>query len=270
MSPIRHSGRSATRSSRTRPAGRGRARRRDLHGPSLQALLAATISFVEALAGADPRTQRELVRLRRNVRAGSAARRELLETGQLLGCGARLLRQWCNELPFVHPTTAAPRPLGFDVGQPCLAGLLKAHFPRMTPLAALAWMEEQGAIVRQADGCYAPVQRGNPLGLATEELVLRVIQCLEAGLHNLRADSSQRYPELAVFSMRVPERALPHFRIFSGKQLQYLNQTLVQWLADHEDLATTEPCRRVSIQSWVHVEEDWAAPRPRRQRARGD
>jgi hypothetical protein len=185
-------------------------------------------------------------------------------------CVTGLLRQWCQELPYVHRETGTPRNLRFDEGEPSLVSLLRTHLPGMPAHEALALVEEHGAVARQPDGSYLPVQRGRTFtGLAIELVSVRACQYLQAGLRNLlQRDSTQGYADRVAGTFRLPLRFLEEFRRLSDQQLHYLTQVLDSWLSDRESRDTDEPCALVNVHGYVYVDDAPRAPGPARSRYR--
>jgi hypothetical protein len=133
---------------------------------------------------------------------------------------------------------------------------------------ALVCLEEQGAVVRLADGSYTPVPRwqGDSVGALSELVTLRACRYLDAGLHNMRAgDSTQTYFDRATATVRLPLRLLEEFRRQSELQLRYVVDTLDSWLLDAEAQDDSEPCVLVGVHCYVHAQPETLGPgQPRR------
>jgi hypothetical protein len=212
----------------------------------------------------------ELARLQRDASPGRTVRRLMSQCVTLLAGVSRLMRQWCQELPYVHRETGSPRRLSFDGAEPNLLSLLARHFPAMPAQEAMVRLEEQGAVVRLSDGRYVPVPRwhGDSSQPLIELVSMRVCQYLEAGLHNIRTrDSSQAYFDRAIGPVRLPLRLVEEFRKESELQLRYVVDTLDSWLLDREPQDASEPCVLVGVHCYAHVQPEMPAPEePRRHR----
>jgi hypothetical protein len=193
--------------------------------------------------------------------------RRLLSRQVLLLSGVtRLLQQWCRELPYVHAETGMPRKLRIEGGKPCLRPLLARHFPDLPWEQALVRLQEQGAVLRQDDGSYFPVQHWQACtrDALQERVSLRACGYLQAALHNLRApDSTKEYADRATSTVRLPVRLLAEFRRESDLQLRYAIETLDSWLLDRDAPDSDEPCALVSVHGYAHVQlEDPDPARP--------
>lgn len=231
----------------------------------MQWLLAGTCGFLREAGYSQEQLSRELLRLQSDPYPAQSVQRLMSRRTQRLWCVERLLRQWCEDLPFVHAESGAPRSLVLQGDGPCLATLLARHFPKLNQEEALACLEEHGAVVRQADGSYFPVQRGTPQVLM-ELVALRSCRYLQTGLRNLRArELAQSYPDEATVTSRLPTSQLAELLALSRQQLSCTIGTIQMWLMDRHSEDADEPCALVSAHGYVSVEPE-APPAGKRRR----
>jgi len=225
----------------------------------MQWLLAGTYGFLREAGYSQQQLSRELLQLQAQSYPARSVQR-LMSRRVLTLCGVhRLLQQWCQELPFVHAETGTPRSLRLDGGEASLRVLLARHLPKLPSQEALACLEEQGAIVRQADGSYFPVQRYSQTMLL-ELVALRACRYLQTGLRNLRArEASQGYPDHATATVRLPHRHLQEFVEQSERYLRFAVGTVEMWMMDRHSADSTEPCVLVSLHGYVTVELETAS-----------
>lgn len=217
-------------------------------------LLANTCSFLREAGYSRTQLSRELLQLERDASPAPSVQRLMARRDQTLSAVERLVRQWRADLPYVHPETGSPRSLHLEEGEACLGMLLAEHFPRLSVPDALACLEEHGAIVRQADGSYFPLQRYAPHVLL-EVVAMRSCRYLQTGLRNLRArEVAQSYPDQSTVTSRLPPRLLAEFVALSKMQLNFMIGTVDLWLMDRHVEDPAEPCVQVSLHGYASVE----------------
>lgn len=231
--------------------------------PVMKWMLASTCSFLREAGYSQEQLREELLQLQRDPFPTPSLTRSVERRGLKISAVQRLLVEWCGDRRYMHPDSGDPRSLRMKGGEGSLASLLTRHFPRLSTERALACLEEQGAIVRQADGRYFPM-RGYPSHVHLEVVAQRSSRYLKTALRNLRArDSAESYPEQASVTARLPMRCLEEFLQQSRQQLQTAVDTIQTGLMDRHAEDSQEPCVTVSIHGYVSVEHE----EPVRQRA---
>lgn len=237
----------------------------------MQWLLAGTYGFLRDAGFSQQQLSRELLQLQGEAYPARSVQRLMSRRVLTLSGVHRLLQQWCQELPFVHAGTGNPKSLRLEEGEASLKVLMARHLPKLSSAEALACLEEQGAILRQADGSYFPVQRYSQT-ILLELVALRACRYLQTGLRNLRAqEASQGYPDHATVTVRLRLLDVQEFLKLSDLQLRFAVGTMEMWMMDHHCEDPSEPCVLVNVHGYVTVEFETPAAgnvRPPRHRAK--
>lgn len=233
-------------------------------------LLAGTCSFLREAGYSQEQLSRELLQLERDASFAPSVQRLMARRAQQFSAVERLLGQWCEDVPFVHPESGAPRSLPLEeAGGASVGALLELHFPKLSQDQGLACLEQHGAIVRQADGNYFPVQRHSPQALL-ELVTLRSCRYLQTGLRNMRSrEVAQCYPDQATVTSRLPASRLGEFLAMSRTQLSFMIGTIELWLMDNHSEDEEVDCALVGAHGYVSVEPDIPSNGTRRGRKSG-